>query len=120
MITHIHSTTIYIQDQDKALDYYCNKLGFEKRHDDLYGEGMRFVTVAPEGALTELTLELDDGTDKPKGGITFIADDLDATYAELSAKGVSFSAPVETMPWGAKATWLVDPCGNTFFFTEGR
>ena len=48
---------------------------------------MRFLTVAPPGALTELVLEVDDGTDKPKGGITFVADDVDATYAELSARG---------------------------------
>jgi len=68
MNSHVHSATIYIQDQDRAIDFYSNKLGFEKRHDD--------------------------------------------AYAELSAKGVNFSAPVETMPWGARATWLVDPRGQ--------
>ncbi|CAN5800675.1 hypothetical protein BH20CHL3_BH20CHL3_06450 [soil metagenome] len=68
MISHVHSATICIQGQDRAIDFCCNTLGFEKRHD--------------------------------------------ATYAELSAKGVNFSAPVETMPWGARATWLVDPRGQ--------
>lgn len=120
MITHIHSTSIYVTNQDAAIAYYTERLGFELKHNDLYGEGFRFVTVAPKGATTQLVLELDDGTPKPKGGITFIADDVQATYDELVARGVQFSAPVESMPWGAKATWLVDPDGNTFFFTEGE
>lgn len=45
--------------------------------------------------------------------------DVDATYADLVAKGVTFTKPIEAMPWGAKATWLEDPDGNTFFFIEG-
>jgi catechol 2,3-dioxygenase-like lactoylglutathione lyase family enzyme len=123
VITHIHSTTIVVSDQDKALDYYSNTLGCEKAIDNQMGPDMRFLTVVPRGSKTQLVLALASwaGENLKQGGhtgITFVCDDIDATYDELSKKGVNFKEPVQTMPWGGKATWFYDPDGNEFFLSE--
>jgi catechol 2,3-dioxygenase-like lactoylglutathione lyase family enzyme len=122
MITRIHSATVIVADQDRALEFYVNTLGWEKRQDAQVGPGYRFLTVAPAGGDAELVLNPPHTSDRGPGGdtgVTLMVSDIDATYADLVAKGVNFTKPVETMPWGTKATWLQDPDGNTFFFIEG-
>lgn len=123
MISHIHSTTIAVADQDAALDFYVNTLGWEKRDDAPMGDGMRWLTVAPPGATTQLVLADpswaggENATRTPGGhtGISLVSHDLDATYETLSGRGVRFTQPVAEMPWGGKATWFTDPDGNEFF-----
>jgi len=127
-ITHAHSATVWVADQDAALDFYVNKLGWEKAFEVPMGDGVRFLTIAPAGRAmpgqaTQLSLAprswLGEGENPPVNtGITFIADDIDATYAELVERGVKFKGPVEVMPWGMKATWLYDIDGNEFFLTQ--
>jgi predicted enzyme related to lactoylglutathione lyase len=125
MITHVHSATIVVADQDEALRFYVDTLGWEKRDDNRMGE-MRWLVVAPPGATTALVLGQPDihhrqppGPDEPQNcDISLVTDDIAATYAELTAKGVRFSQPPETMPWGARATWFSDPSGNQFFLAE--
>jgi catechol 2,3-dioxygenase-like lactoylglutathione lyase family enzyme len=127
VITHIHSATVYVADQDAALDFYVNTLGWEKGMDNPMGPDMRWLTVVPPGAVTQLVLALpswygNDSTPRVPGGVTgiaLIAPDIDATYATLAARGVAFKGPVETMPWGARATWFSDPDGNEFFLANG-
>lgn len=121
MISQIHSTTISVADQDAALDFYVNTLGWDKADDGLFGEGMRWLTVVPPGAATQLVLAHESWAEKPSGntGISLTAPDIDATYATLAAQGVQFKGPVEVMPWGGKAAWFSDPNGNEFFLVEG-
>ncbi len=122
MISRIHSTTIAVSNQDAALDFYVNKLGWEKRLDNQL-DAMRFLTVAPPGAATELVLADpvwaggEDGPAKVGGhtGISLVSPDIDATYETLAARGVNFTQPVTAMPWGQKATWFADPDGNIYF-----
>ena len=52
----------------------------------------------------------------PSTGIALAVNDIEATYQLLAEKGVKFSGPLQDMPWGDKATWLLDPDGNAFFF----
>ena len=123
MISHLHSTSILVADQDAALDFYVNTLGWEKTSDMSFGDGMRWLTVGPPGATTQLVLALPswyggvDSSRQPGGhtGISLVAPDIDATYATLTGRGVKFKQPVEAMPWGTKATWFSDPDGNEFF-----
>ena len=121
MITHIHSTTIIVADKQAALDFYIDKLEWEKRHDDPVGEGYRFITVAPPGSATELVLgtadEYPEDAAPSVNKINMHATDIDGTYATLAERGVNIK-PVEMMPWGQKATWMTDPFGNTFFLIE--
>jgi predicted enzyme related to lactoylglutathione lyase len=121
MFSHIHSTGIAVRDQDAALDFYMNVLGWEKAMDNPMGEGMRWLTVVPPGAATQLVLAHTSWAGEVKGGntgISLVAPDIDATYETLLARGVKFKQPVEVMPWGAKATWFSDPDGNEFFLVS--
>jgi catechol 2,3-dioxygenase-like lactoylglutathione lyase family enzyme len=125
-ITHIHSTAIAVSDQNKALDCYVNTLGWEKAIDSPMGPDMRFLTVVPPGATTQLVLGHTSlftgehaGSLPGKSGISLIAPDIDETFKALKERGVNFKGPVETMPWGAKATWFYDPDGNEFFLVNG-
>ena len=121
MISHIHSATVSVADQDAALDFYVNTLGWEKADDAMFGEGMRWLTVVPPGATTQLVLAHESWSEKAGGhtGVSLVAPDIDATYSSLVARGVQFKGPVEVMPWGAKATRFSDPDGNEFFLVEG-
>ena len=118
MITRIHSAGIPVADQDAALTFYVEVLGWEKRTDQMMGESMRFLTVAPKGADTEMSLVKQDGGDKVISAISLLSDDVQATYDELSAKGVQFNMPVTDMPWGEKGAEFQDPDGNRFFFSR--
>ncbi len=124
MITQKHSATIAVADQDAALDFYVNTLGWEVGYDNPVGESMRFLSVVPPGATTQLVLGhtswySDEYPAPGKAGISLIAPDIDATYDTLKERGVKFKGPVGEMPWGAKATWFYDLDGNEFYLTNG-
>ncbi|WP_415647302.1 VOC family protein [Stackebrandtia soli] len=128
MITHIYSVTVIVGDQDEAKKFYTETLGWEAREDTKM-ESMRWLTVSPPGALTTVSLGLpgmytpdDPSKDTPGGetGVALVCDDIDATYRELSEKGVSFRGEPESMPWGDFATWFKDPWGNEYFLSGGR
>ena len=119
VITRIHSAPVIVSDQDKALEFYTGILGWEKELDNDMGGGMRFITVKPRGGETSLALNLpqmhngaEPGT---VDGISLIADDVQKTYEELSAKGVTFTMKPERMPWGDIGAHFKDPDGNGFF-----
>lgn len=129
MITRLHSATVVVSNLEAALDFYLNKLGWEKRIDEPMGE-TRWVTVAPKGSNAELAL-MDQrlmaesgraGEPAPKPGmnlgISFVCKDVKATCDEMMAKGVSFSMPPTDMPFGALGAQFEDPDGNSFFLTE--
>lgn len=123
MITHIHSATLMVEDQDAAIAFYVEKLGWEKRADEPYGEGARWIEVGPPGAVTALALVKPEDVGAPPSeapaggykGISLVTDDMDSTYSELNEQGVEFTQPPEEMPWGQRATWFDDPDGNRFF-----
>jgi catechol 2,3-dioxygenase-like lactoylglutathione lyase family enzyme len=126
MITQIHSTTIVVSNQDAALDFYTNALGWEKAMDSPMGPNMRWLTVAPTGAATQLVLSHTSWYEGHEPsvrmgsntGISLVAKDIDGTYATLTGRGVKFKKPVEVMPWGQKGAWFSDPDGNEFFLVE--
>jgi catechol 2,3-dioxygenase-like lactoylglutathione lyase family enzyme len=125
MISHIHATTIVVSDQDKAIDFFVNVLGWEKTMDSPMGPHMRWVTVAPKGAATNISLSLPSWyTSKPSlemginTGIAFIAEDIQSTFKELAKRGVNFKGEPEMMPWGKLGCWFVDPDKNEFFMAE--
>lgn len=123
MISHIHSTTIVVSDQDASLGFFVNTLGWQKSIDNVMGPDMRFLTVVPPGATTELVLAHPSWygeLPKPQTfcGISLITPDVDAAYETLTARGVTFKGPVEEMPWGARAAWFYDIDGNEFFLVN--
>ena len=116
-ITHISVVTVQVKDQDEALQFYTEVLGFEKRDDAPMGEDMRWLTVAPAGSTTEILLATGSaGTGAPLGsntGLILETDDIHAAYRELSARGVRFTEQPSIQFFGGWAQFA-DQDGNTF------
>src|SRR5438093_496976 len=90
-ITHVGRVIIPVADQDRALEFYVGKLGFEKRADIPFGDGDRWLEVAPPGATTGIAIMPPRPGASPGGDqscIAFTTDDLDADHATLRAQGV--------------------------------
>jgi lactoylglutathione lyase len=103
MIAKAATVGIYVSDQDRALDFYVNTLGFDKRTDEPMGPGARWIEVAPAGAQTVLVLYTPPGLEDRIGtfaGVVFECDDIRATHEELRARGVEFSEEPSEQPWG--------------------
>jgi catechol 2,3-dioxygenase-like lactoylglutathione lyase family enzyme len=123
MITNVAVVGVFVSDEDKALDFYVNKLGFEKRADEPMGDGLRWIEVAPPGATTRIVLTrgYGDWSQEKVGqfaGIVFEPDDINATYQELSARGVEFTEPPTAQPWGGVQALFKDQDGNTFVLVQ--
>ena len=123
--TRIHKLGVVcvpVSDQERALEFYVGKLGLEKRSDVPFGNGNRWVEVAPAGADTTIALAPPpEGT--PTGGaqtgIALNTDDIDAVHAELSKRGVDIDAEVSRMGDPVPPLcWLRDPEGNGLMLVE--
>lgn len=112
-ITDIVIVSIPVSNQDRAKSFYVDTLGFELLADSPMGPNMRWVQVRPKGGSTSLTLVTWFETMAPGSskGLVVECDDIERTYEELAGRGVSFSGPIETQPWGRFATFD-DPDGN--------
>src|SRR3954447_5733542 len=99
-INTIGIVCIPVSDQDKAIEFYVDTLGFEKRADVPFGNGYRWVEVAPEGAPTTIAI-VPPPPGKPTGsvetGIGLHTDDIDAVHEDLKAQGVDVDAEVSRM-----------------------
>jgi predicted enzyme related to lactoylglutathione lyase len=123
MITKVRSVGIYVDDQDRALEFYRDKLGFEVRQDTPMGEAgpagheqKRWIEVCPKGSETVIIIYTPPGMENRIGGFSNIlwdTDDIQATYQDLSAKGVEFTQAPAEQPWGWWAQFK-DPDGNEF------
>jgi lactoylglutathione lyase len=126
MFTHVGSISVFVSDQDRAKDFYTNKLGMELRTDQpLYpGATARWVAVAPKGAQTEITLYLpDENWEHYKNmvgkaqALTLNVSDVQSTYDSLKAKGVNFEGEPDKQPWGTFVT-MKDSEGNSLILVE--
>src|SRR4051812_42327486 len=89
-ITEVGTVMVPVSDQDKALEFYTEKLGFETRQDTPYGEGQRWVEVAPAGADTVIALVPPREGD-PIGiqlAFGFNTTDIEADHADLKESDV--------------------------------
>jgi predicted enzyme related to lactoylglutathione lyase len=131
MITRLAVVSILVRDQEEALRFYTDILGFEKRSDETFGPGLRWLTVAPSGqkeveiALLkpEPALQGEEVARKLSERVgqsttwSFTTDDCRATYEELEARGVQFISPPKEAYYGVEAIF-VDLYGNTFSMVE--
>src|SRR3954464_15437300 len=99
-IGQVATVIVPVADVDRAIEFYVDTLGFEKRMDVPFGPGYRWVEVAPAGADTTIAIVLPP-EGKPAGdretGIALNTDDIDALHAELKAGGVDVDAEVSRM-----------------------
>ena len=121
-IAQIGTVCVPVSDEDQAIAFYVDKLGFEKRADVPFGGSYRWIEVAPPGAVTTIaTVRPPEG--KPTGGaetgIALQTHDIDATHAELKAAGVDVDAEVSRMGDPVPPMfWFRDPDKNTLMVVE--
>jgi len=125
MLDRIVYASVFVSDQDRALDFYTNFLGFEKRADNPAPGGPRFLTVAVEGQDFQLVLwPGTPGQAQPVGGhipasYTIETADCRQAFEALKSRGVKFETEVLEYPWGYIAVFE-DPDGNRLQLREGR
>lgn len=122
MIAGVKHVSIPVKDQDKALKFYTEILGFEVLTDAEFGpDGQRWIELKIPGAETQVVLFTPEGHEDRVGtfsNIVFFSDDIKKTYKELKAKGVKFTKDLTEEPWGT-FTIFQDPEGNTFCLSTG-
>lgn len=115
MIGHVKFVGIPVRDQDRALAFYTEKLGFEIATDQPMGE-QRWIELRIGRSQTGVVLFTPPGHEDRVGTFfngSFATDDVQRTYEELTARGVAFKGPPEKQPWGTYAIFE-DSEGNQF------
>jgi predicted enzyme related to lactoylglutathione lyase len=121
-------TRVYVDDQDKALRFYTDVLGFVKKTDFSQGP-FRWLTVAspeePEG--TQLQLALNDNPaakayqqamfQQEQPAAMFFSADVQADYERMKARGATFTRPPSDVT-ASKIAVLNDTCGNLIQVTQ--
>jgi predicted enzyme related to lactoylglutathione lyase len=130
MITSLANSQVWVHDQDEALAFYTDKLGFELREDVTVPEmgNFRWLTVGVPGQ-TDVSITLmaipgppvfdEETRDQIQslvakgalGGLFFATDDCRATYEELRSRGVEFTQEPVEQPYGIDAGFR-DSSGN--------
>jgi catechol 2,3-dioxygenase-like lactoylglutathione lyase family enzyme len=137
MITKVSHVTFFVLDQDKAHDFYVNKLGFKVNTDAKMENGFRWLTITPPdqpgleiALLNPLSgmMKYDDETKEAfrvlleKGALgagVLHTPDCRATYEELKAKGVGFKGEPKEQFYGTEVI-LDDGLGNWFSMTQPK
>jgi predicted enzyme related to lactoylglutathione lyase len=124
----IKLTSVYVDDQEKALRFYTDVLGFVKKADFSQGP-YRWLTVASSGDPdgTELQLALNDKPaakayqeamfQQSQPAAMFFTDDVQADYERVKARGAKFTIPPMDVT-GSKIAILNDTCGNLIQVTQ--
>ncbi len=120
-ISQIGTVIVPVSDQDAAIAFYTEKLGFEKRSDTPFGNGDRWVEVAPAGADTTLAI-VKPRPGEPTGVDTRIAlstSDIDADHAALKARGVDVDEEIMRMGDPVPPMFFLrDEDGNKLFVVQ--
>jgi len=131
MLEKVVYVSVFVKDQDKALDFYTNVLGFEKRADNPTPTptptpgGPRFLTVGLKGQDFQLVLwPGTPGQGQPVQGRSTAAYTIETkecreAFELLKARGVKFDTDVLEYPWGYVAVFE-DPDGNRLQLRQGR
>jgi catechol 2,3-dioxygenase-like lactoylglutathione lyase family enzyme len=110
-----------VSDQDAALDFYVNKLGYELRGDEAFGENgeMRWLEVAPPGSRSRLALNPPMGGEPGGSSIGVETTDVLAEHARLNEIGGIDLDPEPMQTPGAPLMFMLrDPDGNTVVVVE--
>jgi predicted enzyme related to lactoylglutathione lyase len=123
-IKKLANVIIPVADQDLELQFYTEALGLEKRADEPFGDGNRWIEVAPPGADTPIAICPPGPGLTPGGkdtGISLETDDIDAYHAQLKDHGVDVDAEVSRFGDAVPPLfWLRDPEGNKLMVVEAR
>jgi catechol 2,3-dioxygenase-like lactoylglutathione lyase family enzyme len=120
MIRGIKFAGIPVRNQDAALKFYTEKLGFKVVTDQPFTGKQRWIELMIPGAETGLALFTPEGHEKRIGefqSLSFWCEDVFATSRALKAKGVEFAAEPKTEDWGTSAIFK-DSDGNQFVISS--
>jgi serine phosphatase RsbU (regulator of sigma subunit)/catechol 2,3-dioxygenase-like lactoylglutathione lyase family enzyme len=116
----LHFVIIFVRDQDAAIQFYVDKLGFRVVVDHRFADGQRWIEVAPPDGnahlgLTQLRPEDDvEKLIRPESRVWFITENVNGKYEEWKSRGVHFRYPPEVPVWGGIHTRFEDSDGNSF------
>ncbi len=125
MLERILYTTVFVSDQDRALDFYTHVLGLEQRADNPTPDGPRFLTVAVNGQDFQLVLwpgtpgQAHPVQNRIPAAYTIETGDIRKAVEALKSRGVKFDTEVLEYPWGYIAVFQ-DPDGNRLQLREAR
>jgi predicted enzyme related to lactoylglutathione lyase len=116
MISHLKFATIPVQNQNRALDFYTEKLGFTIVADKPFDGTQRWIELRIPQAETRVVLFTPEEHASRVGqftGLSFATDDVEKTYQLYKSRGVEFAGPPQKQPWG---TFVIckDSEGNSF------
>jgi len=120
MITQLKFVGIPTSDQERALRFYTQKLGFAVSTDQPFNDKQRWIELRIANAATRVVLFTPDGHESRIGTFfngAFACDDVKATYRQLRERGVEFVSEPQTQPWGEFAIFK-DPDGNQFVLSS--
>ncbi len=120
MIKMLKFVSIPVTDQDRALAFYTKKLGFTIQTDQAFDGKQRWIELGIPGAETRVVLFTPDGHESRIGaftGVSFVSDNVQKTYEDLTSKGVEFVKPPKTEHWGTSSIFK-DADGNQFVLSS--
>lgn len=121
MIRGIKFLSVPVRNQNEALKFYTEKLGFRVLTDQQFNEKQRWIELGIPGSATGLVLFTMDNGDANRIGkqqpISFWCDDVQATFNVLKSKGVDFAMEPKTEQWGTAAIFK-DQDGNQFVLSS--
>jgi catechol 2,3-dioxygenase-like lactoylglutathione lyase family enzyme len=118
-ITQVGTIAVPTVDQDRSLAFYTGVLGFEITRDVPFGDGQRWIEVAPPAAGT--TIALAPQGSSPVGvdtGIRLTTDDAEGDHAALVARAVDVDEEILRYPGVPPMFTLRDPDGNTLYIVQ--
>ncbi|MGM7703240.1 VOC family protein [Pseudalkalibacillus sp. Hm43] len=116
MITNLGTVAVYVDDQQKAKNFWTEKVGFEVVVEQPMGPDTYWLEVAPANAQTRLVLypkAMMKGHENMKASIVFECDSITETYEKMKANGVPFKEEPQEMQWGTFVQFT-DEDGNEF------
>jgi predicted enzyme related to lactoylglutathione lyase len=122
MLKKVVYVTLLVSDQDKALEFYTDVVGLEKRGDYPTPDGPRFLTVGVKGQDFELVLWPGTPARGEAGSMVYTieVEEIRTAFETLKSRGVKFEPPeVLKFPWGYVARFR-DPDGNQLQVREGK
>lgn len=114
MIRRIKFLGIPVRDQDRALRFYTEKLGFRILTDQEFSDSQRWIELSIPGAETGVVLFTPKGHEDRIGtfvNTSWAVDNVEKAYDELAGRGVEFAEPPQKQPWGTFAI-MKDSEGN--------
>ena len=122
-VKKVATVIVPIADQDRAVEFYCDTLGFECRVDVPFGDGHRWIEVGLADESTTIALAPPPPQGAPTGnretGISLQTDDIDGFHARLREAGANCDAEVQRMGDPVPPMfWFRDPEGNTLMVVQ--